>query len=92
MVGRARKVVAVAALVAMTLLGTALAPAGASTGSGGGGTFRPGAPGVGDDYFPLYGNGGYDVRHYLLKVSYDPATDRLVGVATISARATQNLS
>ena len=30
--------------------------------------------------------------HYLLKVSYDPATDRLVGVATISARATQNLS
>ena len=59
---------------------------------GGGGDFRPGAPGVGDDYFPLYGNGGYDVKHYLLKVSYDPATDRLVGVATISARATQNLS
>jgi hypothetical protein len=70
MVGRARRVVAVAVLVAMTLLGTALAPAGASTGSGGGGgKFRPGAPGVGDDYFPLYGNGGYDVRHYLLKVS-----------------------
>jgi aminopeptidase N len=91
---RARMVV-VAVLVAMTLLGTALAPAGASTGlsgGGGGGRFRPGAPGVGDDYFPLYGNGGYDVRHYLLRVSYDPATDRLVGVATISARATQNLS
>jgi len=33
MVGRARRFVAVAALVAMTLLGTALAPAGASTGS-----------------------------------------------------------
>ena len=92
MVGRARRVVAVAVLVAMTLLGTTLAPAGATTGSGGGDKFRPGAPGVGDDYFPLYGNGGYDVRHYLLKVSYDPATDRLVGVATISARATQNLS
>jgi hypothetical protein len=78
---RARMVV-VAALVAMTLLGTALAPAGASTGpsgGGGGGRFRPGAPGVGDDYFPLYGNGGYDVRHYLLRVPYDPATDRLVG-------------
>jgi hypothetical protein len=44
-----------------------------------------GAPGVGDDYFPNYGNGGYDVRHYLLKVAYDPATDRLTGVATISA-------
>src|SRR5215218_5353949 len=64
MVGRTRRVVAVAVLVAMTLLGAALAPAGASTGSGvGGGGFRPGAPGVGDDYFPLYGNGGYDVRH-----------------------------
>jgi aminopeptidase N len=47
---------------------------------------------VGDEYFPLYGNGGYDVKHYLLEVSYDPATDRLAGVATISARATQNLS
>ena len=90
---RARTVVAAAVLLAMTLLGTALAPAGASTGSGGGGgKFRPGAPGVGDEYFPLYGNGGYDVKHYLLKVSYTPATDRLVGVATISARATQNLS
>ena len=91
---RARAVVAGTVLVAMTLLGTALAPAGASPGSagGGGGGFRPGAPGVGDDYFPNYGNGGYDVRHYLLKVAYDPATDRLTGVATISARATQNLS
>ena len=91
---RARAVVAGTVLVASMLLGAALAPAGASTGQagGGGGGFRPGAPGVGDDYFPLYGNGGYDVGHYLLKVSYDPATDRLVGVATISARATQNLS
>jgi aminopeptidase N len=92
-IGRARAMVAGTVLLAMTLLGTAVAPVGASTGSGGGGgQFRPGAPGVGDDYFPLYGNGGYDVRHYLLKVSYDPPTDRLVGVATISARATQNLS
>jgi hypothetical protein len=77
----------------MTFFGTALAPAGAATGSSsGGGAYRPGAPGAGDDYFPLHGNGGYDVKHYLLKVSYDPATDRLTGVATISARATQNLS
>ena len=91
---RARAVVAGTVLVASMLLGAALAPAGASTGQAGsgGGAFRPGAPGVGDEYFPLYGNGGYDVRHYLLKVSYDPATDRLAGVATISARATQNLS
>jgi aminopeptidase N len=90
---RARAVVVATVLVAMTSFGTALAPAGAATGSSsGGGAYRPGAPGVGDDYFPLHGNGGYDVKHYLLKVSYDPATDRLTGVATISARATQNLS
>ena len=54
--------------------------------------FAPGAPGHGDPYFPLDGNGGYDVSHYLLDVRYNPADDRLVGVATITARATQALS
>ena len=54
--------------------------------------FGPGAPGIGDPYFPLDGNGGYDVRHYDLDVAYDPPSDRLKGVATIRARATQNLS
>jgi len=55
-------------------------------------SFTPGSPGVGDPYFPLDGNGGYDVAHYLLDVRYNPADDRLVGVATITARATQALS
>jgi aminopeptidase N len=50
-----------------------------------------GADGVGDPYYPLYGNGGYDVEHYLLQLTYDPATDVLVGEATIVARATTNL-
>ena len=54
--------------------------------------YQPGAPGAGDPYFPLDGNGGYDVQHYLLELTYDPATDLLVGVATIRARATQDLS
>ena len=27
-----------------------------------------GAPGVGDAYFPTYGNGGYDVRRYDLDI------------------------
>ena len=53
---------------------------------------RPGAPGVGDPYFPLLGNGGYDVKHYDLSFSYDPATDRLDGTMAIRARATQDLS
>ena len=55
-------------------------------------SFAPGSPGLGDPYFPLDGNGGYDVRNYLLNLSYDPATGLLAGSATISARATQNLS
>jgi aminopeptidase N len=52
----------------------------------------PGAAGIGDPYFPLDGNGGYDVRHYDLDVRYDPVTDVLTGVATIEARARQDLS
>jgi hypothetical protein len=54
--------------------------------------FSPGAPGAGDPYYPLDGNGGYDVRHYDLDIGYVPSTAVLTGVATISARATQNLS
>ncbi len=54
--------------------------------------FAPGAAGAGDPYFPKDGNGGYDVRHYRLDLDYDPATDRLAGVARIRARATQDLS
>jgi aminopeptidase N len=56
------------------------------------GRYSPGAPGIGDPYFPLEGNGGYDVQHYDLSFSYDPATDRLDALNTITARATQNLS
>ena len=54
--------------------------------------FSPGSAGIGDPYFPLDGNGGYDVGHYDLDVTYRPATDELTGVATIRARATKNLS
>jgi aminopeptidase N len=54
--------------------------------------FTPGAPGVGDPYFPHLGNGGYDVGHYDLKLAYDPDFDQLDGTATITAKATRNLS
>jgi aminopeptidase N len=50
-----------------------------------------GAPGIGDPYYPTYGNGGYEVRKYDLDVTYDPATDVLDGVAGIKARATKSL-
>lgn len=52
----------------------------------------PGSPGLGDPYFPLAGNGGYDVAHYNLTVDYDPGSDELEGVARIRAEATQTLS
>ena len=32
----------------------------------------PGGPGAGDPYFPLAGNGGYDVKHYDLTLDYTP--------------------
>lgn len=54
--------------------------------------FAPGASGVGDPYYPLDGNGGYDVQSYELDLRYDPATEVLTGTATIAATATQGLS
>src|SRR3712207_3500076 len=50
-----------------------------------------GSAGSGDPFFPLAGNGGYDVRHYALELTYLRASNRLSGVVTVSARATQNL-
>jgi aminopeptidase N len=54
-----------------------------------------GSSGVGDDYFPLAGNGGYDVKNYDLTLKYSlPTVDKpghLDGIATIKARATASL-
>lgn len=54
--------------------------------------FTPGAAGIGDPYFPLEGNGGYDVGHYDLDLAYNPPTHRLSGTVHVTATATQNLS
>lgn len=52
----------------------------------------PGAPGIGDPYFPGDGNGGYDAVHYNIRLNYQPNTDRLQGTTTIVAKTTQELS
>jgi aminopeptidase N len=52
----------------------------------------PGAPGIGDSYYPLDGNGGYDVSRYDIRLTYQPATDLLSGTTTIRARTTRDLS
>src|SRR4029453_14987738 len=74
-----------AVVLAVAVLAVA-APAGAADG------FTPGSPGLGDPFFPLAGNGGYNVTNYALRLGYDPATNHLDGTATIPATATQNLS
>ena len=74
-------------LAAATGLAAALfaSPAAAAAGS-------PGATGIGDSYYPLDGNGGYDVSHYDIRLTYQPETDLLSGTTTILARPTQDLS
>lgn len=51
-----------------------------------------GASGAGDPYFPLAGNGGYDVAHYGLTLDYDPGSRHLDGTAVVTARATERLT
>ncbi len=61
----------------------------ASTGSG---AYTPGSAGLGDPYFPLAGNGGYDVAHYAIRLRFTPETRHLSATTTITATATKNLS
>ncbi|SEP25051.1 M1 family metallopeptidase [Amycolatopsis saalfeldensis] len=51
-----------------------------------------GAAGAGDPYYPGDGNGGYDALDYHVGVGYDPASGRLDGDTTVTAKATQDLS
>jgi hypothetical protein len=85
----ARRTLSLTAILTAIFLTVALAAAGGASARGR--HYVAGSAGVGDPYYPLYGNGGYNVGHYLLKLSYSPSSDRLHGKATISARATQNL-
>jgi aminopeptidase N len=82
-----RKLVLALVLAVSTSVVLAGTPAGASSAPA-----MPGSPGVGDPYYPLDGNGGYDVKHYDLAIRYAPATDSLSGAVKIRALATQRLS
>ena len=55
-------------------------------------TAQPGAPGLGDSLYPGFGNGGYDVQHYTLDLTFDPESGRLDGDVTLEATATETLS
>ncbi|GGL04045.1 M1 family metallopeptidase [Mangrovihabitans endophyticus] len=78
-----RRLLVAAGVTALALAGTA-APAAAAP--------APGGAGLGDRYFPDYGNGGYDVSHYDIRLRYYPGEDRLTGTTTILATATSDLS
>jgi len=87
---------ALAVVVGIGLIG--LPGASAAPGGVPGPRFTAGAEGAGDAYFPFAGNGGYDVQHYDLDITYtppDPAPAPLEGefegVATITMVATQDL-
>ncbi len=98
MYGR-RHVVGGCAVLALSL-GLVAAPGGAvaAPGGHGGPRYTAGAAGAGDAYFPFAGNGGYDVIHYDLDITYTPPgpapaplVGQLEGVATIDLVATQDL-
>ncbi|MGQ0432120.1 MAG: M1 family metallopeptidase [Microthrixaceae bacterium] len=91
-------VAATAAVVATTTdreRGDRAAPSGTTTSDATTSTTlvgQAGADGVGDPYFPKAGNGGYDVEHYDLEITWQPEGGTIVGRTVISARATQDLS
>lgn len=71
---------AIMGLIALLIAGVALAQ-------------DAGEPGIGDDFYPTLGNGGYDVQTYLIDLTIsDDLTEIEEGVVTISATATQDLS
>lgn len=55
-------------------------------------TPRPGADGIGDSFYPLLGNGGYDALHYTIDLTVDMDTNRVDGSTTMDAEATHALS
>ncbi|BDZ64494.1 M1 family metallopeptidase [Agromyces mangrovi Wang et al. 2018] len=91
------------AAVSLALVGVGAAGAVAAPGKPGepgtpGPRYTAGAAGVGDAYFPYAGNGGYDVLHYDLDITYTPPAPspaplegEFHGVATIDLVPTQDL-
>jgi aminopeptidase N len=52
-----------------------------------------GSSGLGDSYYPSFGNGGYDVAHYTLDITVnDVSTSDLTAIVTIEAKAIRDLS
>lgn len=86
------------ATAALMVIGGFSAIGAAAAPKGPGPRYTAGAEGAGDPYFPYAGNGGYDVQHYDLDITYTPPAPapaplegQLTGIATIDLIATQDL-
>ena len=51
-----------------------------------------GTPGIGDDFYPELGNGGYDVQLYRIQLDVSDDLSSIVGATTLEIVATQDLS
>ena len=51
-----------------------------------------GTVGIGDSIFPMEGNGGIDIQHYDLAITWDDKTGNIEAKATLDVKATQKLS
>src|SRR3954452_20761319 len=86
-----RRAASLVAVAVLTLLSAGFAePTVATTPAPRAGTV--GSPSGGDPYFPADGNGGYQVTHYTIRDTYNPATDKLHGSTRLRAQATKDLS
>lgn len=95
---RARHTRALVAALAVASLTAAPLAATAAPGRPGEPRYAEGSAGAGDPYLPEAGNGGIDVQHYSLDLTYAPPAaapapleGELEGVATITLAATQDL-
>jgi aminopeptidase N len=52
----------------------------------------PGAAGLGDSYYPDFGNGGYDALHYTIVLDVELGPNTIAAEVTMSALATQELT
>ena len=49
-----------------------------------------GTAGIGDPYYPLSGNGGYEVDNYDIDLTYDPVSDQLSATTTAAITITES--
>lgn len=65
-------------------------PLNSSSGETDGAVGTIGDAGIGDPYYPLAGNGGYQIDSYDINLSYDPVSNELKSTATLTGSVTSD--